>query len=179
MHRFAILASLLAVAAGCTSTGIPAEADVQPKTTAKKAICETPEDVDLLIIDVLDLVNTVREAEGLHPLVLEPILSSVAADFACEMVEDDFFAHQNPATSVTPGERLTAAGYIYYVMGENLAAGQPTAEQVVADWLDSPAHRANILSPEWREVGIAVRTGGSYGWYWVQEFADPVEFAGR
>jgi uncharacterized protein YkwD len=112
-------------------------------------------------------------------LQLDPLLSAVADAFACEMIEDGFLAHSNPVRKLSPGERLTTAGYIYYAMGENLAAGQTTAAEVVHDWLKSESHRDNILSPDWREVGIAVRHGGKYGWYWVQEFADPLHFTER
>ena len=154
---------LLAVVGGCTSTSGP-------------GACTVPEDEEALIEEVVTLVNRARAAEGVEPLVFNVVLGAVAQDHACEMVEDDFFAHENPRTNVSPGERLTAAGYIYYAMGENLAVGQDSAAEVVSDWLDSPRHRANILSPDWREIGVAVRTGGVYDWYWVQEFADPVDF---
>lgn len=144
---------------------------------AELAKCEAPPNESVLIDDVLAMVNQIRRGEGMRPLVLEPTLTTVANDYACEMIEDGFFAHQNPETKVSPGERLTQSGYIFYSMGENLGVGQPTAVEVVADWLQSPGHRANILSPDWRETGIAIRTGGEYGWYWVQEFAEPFELS--
>jgi len=168
--RFAGIALLAALAAGCTSTGIvPAES---PKTG-----CEPAADEFSLVTDVLARVNDVRAEHDLAPLRLDPLLSAVADEYACEMIDGDFLAHANPSNQLTPGERLTSAGYIYYAMGENIAAGQTSAEEVVSDWLASELHRQNILSPDWREIGIAVRRGGEYGWYWVQEFADPVEFA--
>ncbi|MCB9849278.1 MAG: CAP domain-containing protein [Phycisphaerales bacterium] len=174
MTKFVGTALLVALAAGCTSTATPSADDADAKYT-----CRTLDNESTLIEEVLAKVNEVRAANKLEPLVIDPLLSAVADDFACEMITDRFLAHTNPTDEVSPGERLTTAGYIYYAMGENLAAGQASADEVVADWLASDAHRANILSPEWREVGIAVREGGEHGWYWVQEFADPVEFAGR
>jgi uncharacterized protein YkwD len=163
---------LFAVGAGCTTT---LDSKVQPARQPAR-ICQPAAEATTLVEQVLDRVNQARLAEELEPLVLDPLLSAVADDFACQMIEDGFLAHTHPVDRLTPGERLTSAGYIYYAMGENLAAGQSSPEEVVTDWLTSEAHRANILSPEWREVGIAVRRGGEYGWYWVQEFADPVEF---
>lgn len=170
MKRFVGFVLLAALSAGCTSTG---EAQVE----SPKARCETASDEFALVNEVLARVNEARATQDLAPLRLDPLLSAVADEYACEMIEDDFLAHTSPKSRLTPGERLTSAGYIYYAMGENIAAGQSTADEVVRDWLASELHRANIMSPDWRDVGIAVRRGGEYGWYWVQEFADPVEFA--
>jgi uncharacterized protein YkwD len=169
-------ALLLALAAGCTSTAAP---EVIEAVADAKRTCHAVDDESALIDSVLAQVNGVRADAGLAPLVIDPLLSAVADEFACEMIREGFLAHTNPREEVSPGERLTSAGYIYYAMGENLAAGQSSPEEVVADWLASEAHRTNILSPEWGEVGIAVRQGGEFGWYWVQEFADPVDLASR
>ena len=61
-------------------------------------------------------------------------------------------------------------------MGENLAAGQKTAADVMKIWMESPPHREIILDSKWKEVGIAVRAGGEYSIYWVMEFGDPPTF---
>lgn len=173
MSRIAVIAMLIALAGGCTSTSEP-EAESNPK-----AECIGVDQADDLVGEVLLRINEARLAEGQPPLVLDPLLSAVADDFACEMIREGFLAHTNPNRGLSPGERLASAGYIYNAMAENLAAGQTSPEQVVSDWLASESHRANILAPEWREIGIAVRQGGRFGVYWVQEFADPVEFANR
>ena len=56
-------------------------------------------------------------------------------------------------------------------MAENIAAGYPTAEDVVSGWMNSPGHRANILSPKYTEVGVGVVNGeGKFGTYWAEEF---------
>ena len=66
-----------------------------------------------------------------------------------------------------------AAKYRYYAVGENLAAGPATAAEVVKEWMESASHREIILDPSWKEIGVAVRSGGKHGIYWVQEFGDP------
>jgi uncharacterized protein YkwD len=173
----------LATTAGCTSTAVPELAGGAdgPDGSVLRLVdgCVTIEYENELIQEVIDLVNEVRAEDRLEPVVRDESLTSIAGDYACEMIEEDFFSHENPTTNADPGERLLAAGYIYYSMGENLAFGHRTAEDVFAAWMESPSHRANILDPEWSRVGMAVRTGGTYGWYWVQEFADPVEFGER
>ena len=55
-------------------------------------------------------------------------------------------------------------------MGENIAAGQPTPESVVAGWLRSEGHCRNIMNPGFRELGLGFAQGGTYGTYWVQDF---------
>jgi uncharacterized protein YkwD len=170
IRRSFILLAMTLTASGCTFTGLAQEEAESSK------VCIMPDNQPDLVDEVLALVNEARLDEGLAPLVLDPVLSDVADAFACEMIAGEFFAHENPRTRVSAGGRLTSAGYIYYAMGENLAVGHTTPEEVVAAWLASPDHRSNLLDPSWQEVGIAVRTGGEFGWYWVQEFADPVEW---
>lgn len=90
------------------------------------------------------------------------------------MIDGEFFAHTNPMTGEGPGERAVRAGYSFVSLGENLAAGQRTAEKALDDWMNSSTgHRENILHPMWTEIGVAVRLGGEHGVYWVQEFGDP------
>lgn len=173
--RLFAFATLLA--GGCMSTDPPglSEGDGAFDAGPFSAKCEAPDNQAMLVDDVVAIVNQVRREEGLSPLNANPTLDQAADAFACEMIEQDFFAHENPESKVSPGERLTHAGYIFYAMGENLAVGQPTPVEAVAAWLQSPPHRANILSADWRETGVAVRNGGAFGWYWVQEFAEPID----
>jgi uncharacterized protein YkwD len=61
------------------------------------------------------------------------------------------------------------------VVGENIAAGQPTPEQVVAGWVQSPRHCANLMAAEYTEMGVAYATEphSAAGTYWTQMFASP------
>lgn len=127
--------------------------------------------------EILRLVNRERSSRGLTPLVRNSTLERQAMQYACEMIQFDYFDHVNPITGSTLGQRATQFGYDFRVVGENLAAGQGSPEQAFTDWMASPGHRANILDPRFTEIGIGVRTGGDYGVYWVQEFGLPA--AGR
>ncbi len=164
---FGLVAGFCIIATGCTSTGA-AEEDA-------KVYCELPSNRFRMADEILSAVNDARLAEGLMPLVPDDSLADVAGEYACEMIEAEFFSHHSPETKQGPGDRLTKAGYIYFTMGENLAVGQTTATDVFDAWMASPRHRENILSPEWRETGIAVRVTPDGQYYWVQEFADPVK----
>ena len=126
---------------------------------------------------VLQLVNLERGASDLPPVVLDPALEKIAGEYACRMIDDEFFGHRDPVDDHGPGERAIAGRYPFYAVGENLAAGQETAAEVMKVWMESPSHRANILDERWTEVGVAVRVGGKHGIYWVQEFGDPADLS--
>jgi len=91
------------------------------------------------------------------------------------MINGGFFSHVDPETGSSPGLRVLEAGYDFLTVGENLAAGQRTVDEVLQQWMSSQGHRDNILDATWRETGISVRMGGPHGVYWVQVFADPIE----
>ena len=135
--------------------------------------CSQAPDAEAMVLRVIELVNEERAKIGMPPLSENDTLRQVAEDYACRMIEEDFFAHYTPEGD-GPGERAVRGGYVFMKLGENLAAGQTSAEQVMGEWMSSDqGHRENILSPDWREIGMAVRTGGEHGTYWVQEFGDP------
>ncbi len=165
---------LLAFSAGCFS---PVPADHQlSEAGAEAARCKTPEDSERMADQVLELVNLERAQQDLQPVVVNPALTKIAADYSCRLVTGKFFAHQDPESGYGPGERAIAGRYTFYAIGENLAAGQESPAEVMKVWMESTSHRRIILDPSWKEVGIAVRFGGEYGTYWVQEFADPADF---
>ena len=97
----------------------------------------------------------------------------IAENYACRLIEGGFFGHEDPLNGYGALERAATAKYMFYAIGENLAAGPQTSAEVMKAWMDSPPHRDLILDPSWREIGIAVRNGGEYSIYWVQEFGDP------
>lgn len=159
---------------GCFMAPPQASGDAD-STTADSARCVEPDDAETLADQVLQLVNLERGEAGLPPVGLSPTLGKMAADFACRMIEDAFFDHHDPSDGSGPGERAIAQKYAFFAIGENLAAGQESAADVMRLWMESPAHQSVILDERWTEVGIAVRTGGEFGIYWVQEFGDPTE----
>lgn len=110
----------------------------------------------------LCLVNTVRARFGLQPLTDNATLDAVALAHSRDMVANDYFDHTSPSGE-TVTNRITASGYLAgastWTVGENLAAGTrelTTPLATVIGWFWSPAHRANMLSPDYRESGIGV-----------------------
>ena len=159
---------------GCFSTGAE-EGQSDVALGQKLAVdCKTPRDADQLADQVLQITNLERAAEGLPPVVANLKLNEAAGNFACQMIDEGFFSHNDPITGRGPGERAVAAKYVFYSIGENLAAGQETAAEVMRVWMESPSHHEIILDPNWKDVGIAVRSLGGESLYWVVEFGDPV-----
>ncbi|HEY3079775.1 MAG TPA: CAP domain-containing protein [Chloroflexota bacterium] len=125
---------------------------------------------------VVELVNGERARNGLAPLWENAALTSAAEAYAATMASADFFSHTGLDGS-TLVSRAEAAGYVGWTwLGENIAAGQSTPEQVFQAWMDSPGHRANILSPNAREIGIGhgYNAVARYRHYWTMELGDRV-----
>jgi len=137
------------------------------------AACVAPPDADAWADDLLDLINAERSARGLGPLVLNAALGVQAGDFACELIDYAFFAHCNPVTGLTLGQRASAAGYDYLLIGESIARGFATPAEVFDHWLAGSSDYENILEPRFVDIGLAVRTHGGYEVYWVAVFGQP------
>ena len=116
--------------------------------------------IQALDAGVLAQLNAIRTAHGLVPLKLNPTLSAAASQHSDEMVSDGYFAH-NSFNGSPFWKRLTrysnAAAHGYWSVGENLLWSSPTvdAPSALRLWMASPEHRKNILTPSWREIGIA------------------------
>lgn len=120
-------------------------------------------------LEVLRLVNQERKKQGLNELVLNHTLNGIATKKAEDMRNNNYFSHQS-ATYGSPFEMLQRFGVKYQSAGENIAAGQKSAQQVMNDWMNSSGHRANILNKNYTELGVGYVEGGTYGTYWVQLF---------
>lgn len=119
--------------------------------------------------EVLKLVNQERAKQGLSALTLDTKLTSIANMKAADMRDKNYFDHTSP-TYGTPFQMLQNYGVTYRSAGENIAAGQRSASEVMNSWMNSSGHRANILNKNYKKLGVGYVTGGSYGTYWVQLF---------
>jgi uncharacterized protein YkwD len=126
---------------------------------------------------ILSAINAARRANGNHaPLTYNIQLENAARSQASLMASKDQMSHD---LGVTLRERVTAAGYKGAV-GENLAGGQRTIEQAIEGWLNSPGHRATLLSDKFVEFGLAVAPveagrKSRYGIYWCFIAGGPFE----
>ena len=113
---------------------------------------------------VVCLVNRTRARFGLRPLSPNRCLHRVAARHAHDMVARRYFAHVTPNGWDT-GARAQASGYApraaAWIVGENIAWGVDGAASpawVMNAWMHSPGHRANILNPRFRDIGVGIVT---------------------
>ena len=109
-----------------------------------------------------ELTNQERANNGLAPLTLDSRLNSAAAAKASHMFANNYWAHVAP-DGTTPWSFIYAAGYNYNVAGENLAKDFNTSSGVVAGWMASPTHRANVINSAYNDVGFAVVNGNLLG----------------
>ena len=108
------------------------------------------------------------------PLALSAQLSQAALAYARDMATWGYMSHTGHDGS-SPAQRITRSGYRWSEVGENLASGVMTADEVVTGWLGSPEHCANLMDPLYRQVGIgyAVNPHDQRGVYWAMEFGTP------
>ena len=134
-------------------------------------------------MEMLTLVNDARAAArscggtsypAVAPLAWNCLLEDAALAHSTSMAENDFFSHTGLDGS-SPGDRITAAGYVWHTYGENIAAGYGDAQAAMAAWLASAGHCANLMSARFTEMGagMASDSASTYGLYWTQDFASP------
>ncbi|MBL1106475.1 CAP domain-containing protein [Streptomyces sp. 5-8] len=116
--------------------------------------------------EILQLVNAERGKAGCQPLTLNATLTKAAQAHSADMAAHQNMSHTGSDGS-NPGDRITRAGYTWSSYGENVAYGYSTAQQVMAGWMSSPGHRANILNCGFKEIGVGLAQPGSY---WTQDF---------
>ncbi|MEV6841409.1 CAP domain-containing protein, partial [Streptomyces sp. NPDC051133] len=135
-----------------TATPPSASASASTNSVPPSAPEKTAPATDVTI-RVAELVNAERSKNGCSPLTLNDTLTKAA-----QAHSEDMAAHQNMSHTgsdgSSPGDRITRAGYDWSAYGENVAFGYTTAEQVMASWMASPGHRANILNCTFKEIGV-------------------------
>lgn len=137
-----------AISLGYTTT------DVRSDTTSAKKM--------------LELVNKARSDQGLDILVFDDTLAEVGEKHCRDMFARGYFSHNTPEGK-TPFDRMDEADVKYLIAGENLALA-PTVEEAFEGLMNSPGHKANILSSDFGRIGIGVVDGGIYGKMFAQEF---------
>jgi len=117
--------------------------------------------------DVLRLTNVERTKAGLAPLANDDALARVAQEKARDMQANGYFSHTSP-TYGSPFDMMKQYGVSYSYAAENIAKGYRTPNDVVAGWMGSSGHRANILNANLTNLGVGVA-----GDVWVQMFRRP------
>ena len=130
---------------------------------------------------VIELTNHQRRQAGLSELTVSQRLSSAALAKGQHMFGNQYWAHTAP-DGTQPWFFFRQADYDYLVAGENLARDFADSSSMVSAWMASPTHKANILNPKYKEIGIAVIDGTLEGYETtvvVQFFATPQSVAAK
>ncbi|MBI6630097.1 CAP domain-containing protein [Pontibaca salina] len=138
-HFFGL--SLVAILAACSDGSAVIEARVEENAGPDN-------------FEVSRLLDDIRMQNRLPGLKRSPRLDVAARRHATDMARNGFFSHQSPTTGAV-GERVSASGYQWCFVAENIARGQRTEAVVLNSWLRSPGHRKNILSKRAEEFGFA------------------------
>jgi uncharacterized protein YkwD len=192
MARFPGLPALLVaalVASACGSAEVRSSTPPEPATTAaagpasgSQTGCSgtAPEATNAAWEQqVIELVNRERKANGLPPLKQVASLADAARFYAKDMVDDDYFGRGHDSYDRVSGRLVKSCGWsarigAFYAgasaLAENIGGGYSSPEEVVAGWMGSSGHRANILSGSYWETGVGYQAGGSDGRHWVQDF---------
>jgi uncharacterized protein YkwD len=145
----------------------------------RAAAIAPPNESGSLVDQVVEWTNFYREQAGAKPLSLNPLLTATAQAHSQDMADNDFFGH-NGSNGSTVFDRVGSTGYDYFTVSENIAAGFALPKTVVEGWMNSPEHRANLLNPTLKEIGVGFSSlendGGNapYHYYWTQDFGAPM-----
>ena len=166
------IAAAVIAAAGISSVSAEA-ASISPAPVSEQTYTLSASELSDYANQVAVLVNKERSSRGLAPLRVLPKLQSAAQVRADEITR--VFEHERPdgreCFSV-----IEEFGLDYYYIGENIAAGQTSPERVMNSWMNSEAHRNNILDPNFMYIGVGVSQKGNVI-YWSQIFLKYVEFS--
>ena len=177
-----VLAGLCACGGGGDDAAVE-PAPAPPSTSGGTAVstCSLPDFTNA----VLTRVNEWRARgancgpEGVFPattaLQWNDALGVAAEAHSRDMQRNNFFSHTG-SNGGTVGTRVTAAGYGWSAVGENIAAGQRSVQEVVDGWVASPGHCANLMSPTFRHIAVACVPGteqNTYRTYWTMNLARP------
>lgn len=152
LPKLALLFSVLA-AASAVYLALPSVAE-----PARGNVAAT----ELVALDrgVLQQLNAIRTLHGLTALKLDPSLNQSAAQHSAEMGAKGYFEHSSADGTIfwkRIQQYYPSSGYGYWSVGENLLWSSPTVDptQAMRMWMNSPEHRANILNPNWRQIGVS------------------------
>jgi uncharacterized protein YkwD len=158
-------------AAGPTTTATTPV--TEPPTTAAPTTTAAPPPIIVTAApsaaeQVVYLVNAERAAAAPRcgPVTVDDRLAAAAQGHSDDMAAHDYFSHTS-LNGATFTDRAAAAGFTGFATAENIAAGQRSAQDVMAAWMQSDGHRANILNCDYTVIGVGLNEDG---WYWTQMF---------
>jgi uncharacterized protein YkwD len=155
------------------NSGIPIGSDPSSGTGNSSALTGTAA-LDSEEISFFHLINDYRVQNGLPTLQVSIALTESSDWMSQDMAAKNYFSHTD-SLGRDPFTRMAAFGYNYSWAGENIAGGNADAQSTFTQWKNSAGHNANMLSSNYRVIGIARALGGVYGWTWTTDFGGTVD----
>ena len=149
-----------------TTPSVPAPKPVEPAVPT-----ESVSGISSIEMEVVRLVNIERQKEGLAPLVASSALSNVARKKSEDMAVNNYFSHTSP-TYGSSSNMMRTFGINSSYSGENIAKGQLSAASVVSGWMNSSGHRANIMNPSFKTIGVGHFKSSNGTNLWTQMFTN-------
>lgn len=135
-------------------------------TASAAMACQTPANADRLRTQLETEINRVRGQNNLPPMRRSETLQSAAQSFSCHNARRNVMSHTG-ADGSTLADRTRAAGYRHRFLAENLAVGYQDPQRLVNAWMNSPAHRDNLLNRNPTEMGVGIASHGQTRWHWT------------
>jgi uncharacterized protein YkwD len=177
--RLAVIVVALCMAVGCTtSRSVSTETTERGGETSRSTTdrddsvdrLETASECTGIIARTVELVNEQRSQRGLGTLRCDAEVGRAAAVHAEDLCRHSRFSHTGTDGS-SMVDRARRVGLEFRTLGENVAKGQRSADEVVDEWMASPGHRKNILNVEFQRIGVAYTRCPQSRPIWVQVFA--------
>ncbi len=178
MKQIAVLLTAVFLAAFAAFTMSAIEPEVAAADTSIRSCTGSKITLKTIEKNMLSLHNRKRASRGLPRLCVHPKLQKAARAHSVDMIRRDYFSHYTKGRNEGPCQRLRRYGYRWRLCGENIAWGsgsKGSPKDRFRAWMNSPGHRANILTRGFREVGIGAAKGsynGYRGTMWTVDFGD-------
>lgn len=185
LNSFTLLAATLVPGAPVTPVPTPMPTPIDPPPAASGGTLTAANTCNLgnFQTDLMTLINQARASArtcgstaypAAAPLAWNGKLFDAAAGHSSDMATKNYFSHTSQ-DGRTFDQRITAAGYGWSTIGENIAAGQSSASSVMAGWMASSGHCSNIMNGNFTEVGVACVSNASstYKRYWTMDLGRP------
>jgi uncharacterized protein YkwD len=173
LATFGLLSSCVPISEDDPDPNVGAISCDQAATEAEKLECRVAE-----LVNAERQRGAVCDGTSMPPaaaLTMHSALRQSARGHAEDMAAQGYFSHES-LDGRTPYDRMEAAGYTFSAAAENIAAGSPTPEDVMQQWMASGGHCRNIMSGSYLHIGVgyAVSESTAYRYYWVQNFGAPL-----
>ncbi|MGP9803721.1 CAP domain-containing protein [Paracoccus sp. NSM] len=155
---------ILPLMIAAASLALPLLVTVPHGASAAQCTATPPEQLSA----ALEIINRNRSARGATPVTPHPALIEAASRQACQMARQGRLSHGAP-----PVQRLRAAGYRASIAAENIGAGPGEEGGMIATWMQSSPHRANLVNRRLRDAGLARATDANGQVYWALILAAP------